>query len=375
LGINSLRATAIVFIVLLMFCPASGGVSSDLPTGHFEADHVEVPIPWDIVPPDDDVIGETFGPPIGVLGQEKLESILVYSDHGHAVRYEVDDVRLENGRGIAIVSNETFDLPMGVRLMVHVDFMGERYLTFTEYNLHVLDGQDMEEVDQVLIEEGVWWHGNLWNRWSPINPAGELLYVFTRDRTLNLYALMPPNPLKGERDERRSFQSVRLDVMGIPGDQIIGEPIVLNVPLVGNGSVIIVPTDVGIGAVELEVTKTDGYIEDVSIGDKVWFVRYTAMADHWGHEVTPIYGRPISIAKEDPRERQGKDRIFLATAGGHLCSLWRENGTLDWSSDLMPNVGSDKSLMGVWPTFRGNASILHLRKARIRAFERAVSDR
>ncbi|MCK5254002.1 MAG: peptidylprolyl isomerase, partial [Thermoplasmata archaeon] len=71
-------------------------------------------------------------------------------------------------------------------------------------------------------------------------------------------------------------------------------------------------------------------------------------------EVEPTWGRTISIAHETPNEARGKDRIFLMTNSGLIHSFFRENGTLDWSLDLMGDIWDDFEMVGMWPDARGN---------------------
>lgn len=338
----------VLVLVLSMF---PGGSTNHVPVGEFDADAVEVPILANETIGLDDPASVHWKTPIGWSGNERLEEIIIYSGEGHAIRYGVDDTALPGGRGIVIVSGSNHTIPEGIDRMQPIQFMGPMFIAFAGETLYELDHADMETQTEVSLDFEPLWHGNPWNRWSVLNNLGELLYVMANETTVGMYAKIPPHPAYGEFRERRFYQTVTLDdYFETTGSKVVGEPIVLNVPLVENGSLIVVPTDHGIAALFLDYRVSGGRVVDVGIGEMAWYNSY----DDIGQEVEPVDDRPISIALENPSEQRGKDRIFLMTKDGLIHSVFRENGTLDWSLDLMGDIDAEFDMLGLWPDPRGN---------------------
>ncbi len=338
----------VLVLVLSMF---PGGSTNNVPVGEFDADTVEVPILANETIGLDDPASVHWKTPIGWSGNERLEEIFVYSGEGHAIRYGVDDTALPGGRGIVIVSSSNHTIPEGIDRMQPFQFMGPMFIAFAGETLYELDHADMVTKAEVSLDFEPLWHGNPWNRWSVMNNLGELLYVMANETTVGMYAKIPPNPAYGEFRERRFYQTVTLDdYFETTGSRVVGGPIVLNVPLVENGSLIVVPTDHGIAALFLDYRVSGNRVVDVGIGEMAWYNSY----DDIGQEVEPVDDRPISIALENPSEQRGKDRIFLMTKNGLIHSMFRENGTLDWSLDLMGDIDLTFAMNGIWPDSRGN---------------------
>ncbi|NOQ53408.1 MAG: hypothetical protein GQ558_02245 [Thermoplasmata archaeon] len=351
------RAISIVIVSVLLFALAPSVYSVDpveLPVGEFEADTVEEPILANDTIGLDDPASETWRTPIGWSGFERLEEIIVYSEQGHAIKHRVDDKPKPRGRGLEIVSTSYHSIPDGVDRMLPLRFMDPMFFAFSGEVLYELDQSDLEVMTEVPLDLEPVWHSNLWNRWSWVNTAGELLYVMANETTVGLYAKIPPNPAYGEFRERRFYQVVALDDYDeTRGSEVVGEPIVLNVPLVDNGSLIVVPTDKGIAALELNYNISGSRVVDVSIGEMVWYLGYSETSNYQAL-VKPVPDRPISIASEASSERLGKERIFLMMDNGYIHSVFRENGTLDWSMHLAQGHWSEFDMQGIWPDGRGN---------------------
>jgi cyclophilin family peptidyl-prolyl cis-trans isomerase/outer membrane protein assembly factor BamB len=335
------------------------GCSNSDPVGEFEADTVEEPILANETIGLDDPASVTWRSPIGWTSSERLEEIIIYSEEGHAIKFGVDATRLpQGGRGLAIVSQSNHNIPEGVDHILPLQFMDPMFLALSGETLYELDQTDMEPMAEIALDFSPQWHSNLWNRWSLVNTQGELLFVMAGEDTVALYAKIPPNPAYGEIRERRFYEYVSLDDYDdTSGSKVIGEPIVLNVPLEDNGSLIVVPTDHGIAALDLEYNVSGSRVVDVKIGEVVWFISFDDMSNDLGLEVEPTRDRPISIAYEAPYEARGKDRIFLMTNNGHIHSFHRANGTLDWSLDLMGDIDGESEMVGMWPDARGNLII------------------
>jgi peptide/nickel transport system permease protein len=96
----------------------------------------------------------------------------------------------------------------------------------------------------------------------------------------------------------------------------------------------------------------------------MWYVTYSDIGSHYGRLVQPIPNRPISIAKEDPSEALGKERIVLASSDGFLYSMLRANGTLNWTSVLITSDIREPRPTGIYPTYRGDLVVTGLTEGR-----------
>lgn len=307
-----------------------------------------------------DPASENWYPPIGWRGSERLEYIVAYSEGGHAVKYQVEDRALpDGGRGIQITGNFSYTIPENVTQLVPVKFRGDLFFAQTNSTLYELAFSTMSIRRDVPLEFEPLWYSNLWNRWSNLNTQGTLLYSFCNETTIGIYAKVPPFQQIGEIRERHFRDTIHLeDYNETNGTHIIGEPILLNVRTVDNGSMVVVATNRGVCAFELLYdTNSIGWVRDISLGPPLWFATYEELEERWDREVRPIHGRPITIAKEDPSEELGKNRIILASENGFLYSIWRRNGTLDWSSTLVTSGIREPAPIGLWPTYRGDVVV------------------
>ncbi len=303
----------------------------------------------------DDPMAENWYPPVGVSGTERLEQILIFTDGGHAIRYDVDDVALEGGRGLQITGNTTFIIPENITRIERTYFIREHFTAYAGDTIYELTYDNMAIRTEVPLDFEPIWYSNVWNRWSPQNNVGEYLQCFCNETTLAMYARIPPNPNYGEFRERRFYEKVDMDDFNeTNGTRIIGEPIMLNVPLVVNGSLMVVPTDEGIVAFFLDYNRTGTRVRWVAIGDPVWDITYEEIGLEFEREVIPILDRPISIAKEDPSEALGKDRIVLATDSQFIYAVHRQNGSVNWSATLVTSGMRNPRPLGIYPTFRGD---------------------
>ncbi len=350
------------FVVMAVFAPWIAPYSLDYlapAEDVFKADSVTHPIEPNESVGMTDPASEHWYPPIGWRGDQRLEYIVAYSDSGHSVKYQMDDRALpDGGRGIKIVDVFNYSIPENVTKLLPVDFYrGDLFFAHTNTTLYELAFSSMAVRREVPLDFVPIWYSNLWNRWSSQNLQGALIYSFCNETSIGLYAKVPPRQDIGEVTERQFRDTIHLeDYNETNGTHIIGEPILLNVRTTTNGSMVIVPTNVGICAFELVYENNSiGWVRDISLGPPKWFVSYEEMSLHWDREVEPIQGgRPITIAKEDPSEELGKNRIVLATENGFLYSIWRRNGTLEWSSTLVAGAIREPVPIGLWPTYRGS---------------------
>lgn len=311
----------------------------------------------------DDPASEFWYPPFGYSVAGTLEEIVIYSNGGHSVRFMIDVRALpDGGTGIDIVGNTTYAIPENVTNMFPVNFRRDEFAVYADLKIYELNHDTMTVRTDIDIPFEPIWFSNVWNRWSTTNNLGEFLHCYANETALGLYARIPPNQMVGEVREKRFIKSVDLaDFNETNGSLIIGEPIMLNVPFMQgqpstvNGSLMVVPTTRGVVAFYLNISVSLGIVTDVSIEAPIWSVTYEEIGNHFERTVQPIStGRPISIAKEDPSEALGKERIILATESPFIYSISRINGSLEWSATLATTSLRDPRPIGIWPTFRGD---------------------
>jgi peptide/nickel transport system permease protein len=304
---------------------------------------------------------ENWKTPFGFSGLERMEEIIVYSDGGHAIKYVVDDKAIEGGRGLQIVSNSTHEIPRNITRMFQTSFILDHFTAFTNDMIYELTFDTLSIRFNASLPFEPIWFSNVWNRWGPRNAEGEYLHCWANETHLLMYARIPPNPIFGEFKDRRFFDVMSMDDFNVTnGTKIIGEPIMLNIPFLTqqpntvNGSMIVIPTNKGIVAIKLDYNESNNRVRWVRIGEPMWFVSYEEIGEYWGREtVEPIADRPITIAKDNPSETLGKDRIILATNSQYLYSVRRMNGTMDWTATLVARGMREPRPIGLWPTFRG----------------------
>lgn len=359
----------LAFVFVAVFAPFLTPYSTDFIAPSmdvFKADYIEEAIPKDPLIDLNDPANVTWMTPLGYNGDSKLESIVIYSREGHVVKFGVDRQASGGAVGIDIVSNQTKGIPKGTTMMMPVSFYrGDIFFAFANESLFELTYDTFTIKFNVSLEFKPRYYSNLWNRWSPTNALGALYMAVANESTVAVYAKVPPNTLVGELTEKRFFSMVSLrDFNYTNRTEIIGDPILIQLPLAENGSLIVVPTSLGLAAFELEVNRSGNRIRDVRIGDIVWWVSYQQMTAHWGREVEPIHGRPITITKEEPSEEQGKERIVLAAANGWLYTVNRVNGSFAWSAQIFNKDLRAARPRGVYPTYYGDLVVTGVNEGR-----------
>ena len=304
--------------------------------------------------------------PVGFNGDERLESIVAYATEGFAVKLGVD-LRAESGAIlINITGNQSRLIPVNTTLMFPVKFRGNLFFAIADESLYELTYETFTQKANVSMGFRPTYFSNLWNRWSFTNNLGALYYSVANASTLAIYAKIPPNTNIGELNEKRFFDKVNIYDYNLTNtSEIIGDPILIQLPLAQNGSMIVVPTSQGVAAFKIDINSTSsGRVRNVSIGEIMWYVTYEEIAEHWGREVTPILGRPISITKADPSEELGKERIILATSNGWLYALNRVNGSMNWSTILVTSDLREPRPRGIYPSFTGDLVVTGLNEGR-----------
>jgi len=305
---------------------------------------------------------DTWQTPVGHYGEdESLESILVYSLEGHAVRYKVEKVDKGNRSvGMLLKDPVQYRVPENISYFRSVDFRQYLYLAVAQDTIYELNYHTLSVLKKILIGFEPKYYSNFWNRWSLVNTEGRLYLVMANESMISLYARVPPNQKIGEIADRTFVSTVNLDnISSLKGQRVLGDILFLDRPDMKNGTMIIAPLTHSLAALRVDINQSSlGTVKNIEIGEVVWQVNYTEIEAGPERNPYPIEKRPISFYKEDPSETFGKDRILFLSTDGYLYSFYTENGTLAWSTVLSSSKLKEPLFRGVYATYRGLALIV-----------------
>ena len=321
----------------------------------FNADYISIPIPEDAA---GGMAAESWSVPMGSSGStEALDTITVYSREGHAVQFSVDLIAAEGGGvGIDIPSSESYDIPVGIDVMLPVLFKNEMFFAIGNEALHELSYDTFTTPRATELGFEPTYYSNLWNRWSLTNTEGQLFFAMANETILSIYSRTPDTSM-GMSTVKVFFDKVNISSYAETADDvIIADPIIINLADEENGSMVVVPTDGGVAAFELNISYSGGLFnttDNVGLGDMIWYISYEDIGDQYSRDVEPALEQPIAISKENPSEKEGKNRIIFASRDGYLYSIFRSNGTLEWSTTIASTQIRSPETMGIYPTYRG----------------------
>jgi len=301
--------------------------------------------------------------PIGittVLIGEALKKVMVYSTEGDTKVYPVKPGRSEitGGSGINVEDPDSYTLPKNLSYVSYVKFPtpfpsgGDPEIAGSFFFL--LEGTWLHQYEANLVNSTVQWklpfvpryHSNLWNGYSLTSSNSRLALAFANDTMVWLIVMRPSIP------QFETGIKVYISNLTIPGAKIVSSPIVMDTNVVG-GSVLAVPTDVGLHVYRLNVTRPGGlYVSNVTIGDLLWKTDYRLPS---GELVEPI-ATDTAITFPNPTNAGGlfgKMEILLAVEDGRVVSYNTFNGTVNWANRLVMAGVRDYSLSALYPSPAG----------------------
>lgn len=312
--------------------------------------------------PQHEGVDDNWQTPVGHYGDEdNLESILVYSLEGHAVRYSVEKVDKGNRTvGILLKDPVQYRVPENISYFRSVHFRQHLYLAIANDTIYELKYQTLSVLKETPLGFVPKYFSNFWNRWSLVNTEGRLYFALANESKIALYARVPPNQKVGEISDKTFISIIDLDnITDVKGQRVLGDILFLDRPDMKNGTMIIAPLTQSLVAFRVDVNQSSlGTVRRIEIGEIVWQVNYTEIEAGVDRNPYPIEKRPISFYKDDPSETFGKDRIFFLSTDGYLYSFHTENGTLAWSTILSSNKLKEPIFSGVYATYRGLALIV-----------------
>lgn len=265
-----------------------------------------------------------------------LEGILVYSKDGTALVYPAEDgISNSTGQsGIVIHTPTTHHLALGADYVGYANFFHSSLLIMIAENEGGFEstlyeyGSDLALIEEHQIPFVPKHVSNLWNGYSLVHSTGRLAMALANDHSVWMINKCPP-PYFDPYGDPRTYTSN----LTISNATIIGNPLVVDGDF-DNGSMVIVPTDIGLMAFDIEVVKSEisGTILDIYLGEFRWMGEYSLDGD----EFAPISGDHMITFWYPymPTTEIGKEYVALATEDSCVVAYDRETGDVTWSKHV-----------------------------------------
>lgn len=273
-----------------------------------------------------------------------LERMLVYSEEGKCLVYPVDrGISEETGElGIVIGDADQINMPASPMFVSYVHFAtsflfvlapsedpGSTNATLFEYD------SSFQYVREYELPFTPLYTSNLWNGYSQYVQNARLAIAFADDHNVWILNKRPPTVFEPGLDSENFVNTVE-----ISNATIVGNPLVVDGEF-ENGSMLFVPTDVGVRAWELNVTRSNitDRVTNITIGNQTWSTEY--FID--GEPFEPVTGNHMMAFPYpfSPIGEAGKEFVAIATTDGRIVSYHRVNGTVKWvSTPIMTGVRS-----------------------------------
>jgi peptide/nickel transport system permease protein len=280
-----------------------------------------------------------------------LERILAYSDEGTAIVYPVTyGIGEETGKiGIEIGNPSTVNLPANASYLTSTHFStsflfalnetpGSDGTTSTLYEYSYVFEYTREHVIPFIPK----YHSNLWNGYSFVVQNARLALAFADDHNLWMINKRPPTTYEPGIDSITFINNIT-----ISNATIIGNPLVVDGDF-DNGSMLFVPTDTGIMAYKLNITKHNvtARILDITIGDIAWTRNYSID----GVQFEPVTGDSMLAFQYpySPTTSIGKEWVAVASTDGQVVAYDRVTGNTTWSNKLMLTGIRDFEISGLF---------------------------
>jgi len=280
-----------------------------------------------------------------------LERVLAYSDEGTAIVYPVTyGIGEETGEiGIEIGNPSTVNLPANASYLTSTHFStsflfalnetpGSDGTTSTLYEYSYVFEYTREHVIPFIPK----YHSNLWNGYSFVVQNARLALAFADDHNLWMINKRPPTTYEPGIDSVTFINNIT-----ISNATIIGNPLVVDGDF-DNGSMLFVPTDMGIVAYKLNITKHNvtARILDIAIGDIAWMRNYSID----GVQFEPVTGDSMLAFQYpySPTTSIGKEWVAVASTDGQVVAYDRVTGNTTWSNKLMLTGIRDFEISGLF---------------------------
>ncbi|UCE81063.1 MAG: ABC transporter permease [Methanobacteriota archaeon] len=274
------------------------------------------------------------------IKERPLERVMVYSfEEGQTIVYPVTRGIGELGEiGIEIGSPTTYVLPSGAEYLDYAHFYRSFFFalcpcedgsnaTLMEYNYDFAYLRE-HEVPFVPL-----YHSNLWNGFSPLYQEGRLALAFADEHNVWMINKRPPEITEPGIDSVTFTNSLTF-----PNATIVGNPLVVDGDFT-NGSMLLVPTDEGIKAYSLVLTRASLTLRvlDISIDKLEWETNYTIDDEPF----EPVTGNNMLKFPYpySPTTALGKEVVAVGSTDGRLVAFDRVSGNQTWwSKPILPGI-------------------------------------
>jgi peptide/nickel transport system permease protein len=340
-------AIAVGFLVVAVFAPWLAPYDSDFKApaiDTFIADYVSRNLTSDL----------SWSKIIGLTSATRdhpLERVLAYSDEGAAMVYPVTyGISEETGQiGIVVDSPSTVNLPAHATYLTSTHFSTSFLFALNETPGSGGTSSTLYEYSYVfdykrehLIPFVPKYHSNLWNGYSFVVQDARLALAFADDHALWMINKRPASVFEPGTDSVSYINNIT-----ISNATIIGNPLVVDGDF-ENGSMVFVPTDMGIMAYSINVTKHNVTMRvlDISIGGLAWMRNYSI-----GEEAfEPVAGNNMLAFQYpySPSTPIGKEWVAVASTDGRVVAYDRVTGNSTWSNKLILTGIRDFEISGLF---------------------------
>jgi len=275
-----------------------------------------------------------------------LKAVMAYSEEGYTNVFPVSV-----GTSLNIVLGDpTIDiLPAHSRYIEPVQFLPPFIFlldndTLREYTYNLQDTGTEYKLPFVPIHRS-----NLWNGYSFTVPNGRMALAFANETSVWMINKRPADALADP------VLRTWTDTLNVTGAKIIGNPLIVDADFT-NGSVLILPTDNGLLAYNIVVSRSGlliEYVSDVRFGDVKWTKPYAYKENNATVAFEPVvsenmitYQNPVGSA-----DQYGKERIVIATKDNKLVAFDRQTGSVVWVQPLVLKL-RDYTAEHVYPSLR-----------------------
>ncbi len=284
------------------------------------------------------------------VADHPLERMLVYSQEGTCLVFPVDrGISEETGElGIVIGDVAQINLPESPMLISYVHFATSFLFVLSPSDepgnstLHEYDSS-FSFVREYELPFVPTYTSNLWNGYSQYVQTARLAIAFADDHNVWMLNKRPPTSFEPGIDSVNFVNTVTID-----NATIVGNPLVVDGEF-ENGSMLFVPTDVGIRAWKLNITRSiiTDRVTNIEIGNLTWTNNYSLD----GEAFEPVTGKHMLAFPYpySPIGEAGKEFVALATTDGRIVAYDRVNGTVEWATTpILAGITQDFEILSLY---------------------------
>lgn len=286
-----------------------------------------------------------------------LERVLAYSEDGKALVFPVNEgiSELTGEPGIVVGTSTTIRLPANASYLTQVHFSTsfmfimnttEEGAMLYQYNSYMATPSSVpfELVATYNMSFTPKYHSNLWNGYSFVVQSARLALAFADDHNVWMLNKRPGTVFEPGVDAVDFVNRMYID-----NATIVGNPLVVD-GYFDNGSMLLIPTDLGIRAYDLNITASalTGTVTNITIGDMVWSHNYTIE----NRTFDPVVGSNMMVFPYPymPTTEIGKEYVVVASTENEVVAYDRVTGNITWANKLLMTGLRDFEISSMHPS-------------------------